>query len=87
MSHSMSNTKAQLLTAICELENQNTRQARDLADLRTQISILQGELRLRPRTPDVVTQRRVTIRGVEHEVIQERRGQNVIKRFVPLSKV
>lgn len=88
MSFSMSNTKAQLLVAICELENQNMRQAHDLADLRTQISVLQGELRLRPRALQPQVQNRiVTLRGVEHEVIVERSGQRTTKRFVSLSTV
>lgn len=72
---SLNNTKAQLLVAICELENQNARQARDLAELRERNSILQGELALRPRPA--------------HEVLRpgmtsiERLGQRVVKRYMP----
>lgn len=73
MSFSMSNTKAQLLMAICELENQNMRQARELAEMRTQVSILQGELALRPRP--------------KHEVVNgvtiTREPQRTIKRWMP----
>lgn len=70
MSHSLNNTKAQLLVAIAELEQQNARQGRELAELRTQVSILQGELRLRPRA-------QLDIPGVT----VERYGQRVIKRY------
>ena len=69
-----------------ELTQQLSAANKTIADLRMRVSVLEGAAALRPRAAPVVSQqRRISIRGIEHDVLIEKHGARVIKRFVPVS--
>lgn len=73
-------------TTKLELEQLLAKANATIQEQRLRISVLEGAQALRAPAPQ--SQNRITtIRGVQCEVIVERRGQNVVKRFVPLSTV
>lgn len=76
-------TKAQMMAYIRLLEDQAIKFAASAATMRERISILEGEKALRtPQQPSGV----VHIHGVPHNVVVERHGARVIKRFVPVDR-
>lgn len=67
-----------------ELTQQLNAANKTIADLRMRVSVLEGAAALRA-APVVSQQRRISIRGIEHDVLIEKHGARVIKRFVPVS--
>ena len=67
-----------------ELMQQLSAANKTIADLRMRVSVLEGAAALRA-APAVSQQRRISIRGIEHDVLIEKHGARVIKRFVPVS--
>ena len=76
-------TKAQMLEALVGKSTEAIQLAGINASLRLRISVLEGTraLGLKPQPKNNV----VVLRGVPHNVIVERHGARVTKRFVPVA--
>ena len=78
---SAKSTKVEMFNYITLLEQQAIGFARSAAELRHRISVLEGTRALGTKPKNNV----VVLRGVPHNVIVERHGARVTKRFVPVA--
>lgn len=71
------------MAQITKLELQQRLDAanKTIADMRLRISVLEGAAAL--RTAPAATQHRISIGGVDHNVVIERHGARVVKRYFP----
>lgn len=72
------------MAQITKLELQQRLDAanKTIADMRLRISVLEGAAALRT-APAATQQHRISIGGVDHNVVIERHGARVIKRYFP----